>query len=607
MGSLLNDFARGEVKLWRSNPGYAAQRLLHLPNAERKEEQFELIPIQRVISNRVWNARSAIVVACRGFGKTRMAATLAILKAWLWPGRRVGCLSASFRQAKQIFEEIQKIYSRSPLLQQCTSRAPIISNDACKLDFKSVPGYDPSTIRALPLADGSKIRGARFHTILVDECVHVPEDVFNMVIRPMAATHQDPVRSMRYELEKQEIWANNDYTDAQKMEAIRQLENFVGANQIIMFTSGYYSFSYIYNLYCKYSGRMHGVFDDEAGYDFSDFEDELGLGDSEIVMPEWDKDNPDDYATFQIPFKAIPEGFLDRKGLLEARRDMSRLQFRMEYEAAWIVETGGWFRPADIAACRANKLGLLDHKIELLGTPGKQYVLTIDPARLSDAFAMVLSEFDPHFGMKIVFAEQFFGQEAAGPKMVERILELTRKYNIIRIGMDKGGGGQQIADFLAADRVDGQLPIYDMDNEDYRGLRGRHILQLVDFTSVWIEAAHNNAAHLLERRRMCFPNSRMDGGATDTMLKGYKDVQDTVEKMISQILQIQVSETRLGGRLRFDLPAQGGGYEKHKDLYSAWLIGCDVIYNMLQANSVSTFKMPLLGIITQRDSVGGWF
>jgi hypothetical protein len=572
--------------MWRKYPAIAAQDLLHNPVSDKEDERFELIPIQRVVANRVWKARSSIIVACRGWGKTRMAATLAILQAWLYPGRRVGCLSASFRQSKQIFEEIGKIWDRSPLLQQCTTRHPVISNDTCRLDFKPVPGYDPSTIRALPLADGSKIRGARFHMIIVDECVHVPEDVFQMVIRPMAATHQDPVRAMRIEKEKDRIKAQGLPPEIE-LKLIKELEEFIGANQIVMLTSGYYSFNYVYNLYKKYSARMHGRFEYEEG-------------------EEIDSEDPEDYATFQIPWQAIPKGFLDPRALRDARRDMAAIQFRMEYEAAWILDTGGWFKASDVDLCRSHSLVedevmLEPHTVHHRGKPGRNYIMSIDPARTSDAFAIVISEFDPSFGMKVAFVEQHFNRTT--PDMVRRIFELNNLFHIIEIGIDKGGGGQQIADFLAEGTVE-DTPLFDMEEEKYRGMRGKHIVKLIDFTSAWIEQANNDAYNMLQRRQMCFPSPNM--GAETKESKVQDEVSRTIEKMISQLLSITPSETRLAGKIRFDLPETGGGFEQHKDLYSAWLIGSHLIYTKLMEGALPTKKMPLLGIITPRYR-SGWY
>lgn len=571
------------IDIWRSSPSIACNDLLHLPLSPSQDDNYILIPPQRIVADRIWRAKSSIVVACRGFGKTRMAATLAILQAWLYPGRRIGCLSASFRQAKQIFDEIDKIWSRSPLLQQSTIRNPIISNDACRLQFKAVAGYDPSVIIALPLADGSKIRGARFHSIYCDEAVHIPEDVFNLVIRPMAATHQNPVQAMRIEREKDVIKGMGLPAELEQ-QRIKELEEFVGANQICMLTSGYYSFNYVFDLYTKYLKRMNNIFEKNPDELAAVWEDD-----------DYGEDNPLDYAAFQVPWQAIPKGFLDKKGLKQAMRDMDRLKFRMEYEAAWITDTGGFFKASDIEACRATTLGITDHFVISRGESGKVYVLAIDPARKNDAFAMVIFEFDPKFGAKVVHAEQHTGSEAYLPKMVTRIFELSNLFNFIRIGIDRFGGGQQVADLLAQAPLDGTLPLYDIEDERYKGLKGRHIVKLQEPSSSWIEDAHHNVYNMLQKRQMSFPRKRLDSseGEYDN------EVHKTIELMVSQILSITLSETRTG-RLHFDLPETGGGFQQHKDLYSAFIIGGDICYQLLQKEMIPQHRMPLLGLVTPR-------
>lgn len=576
------------IEAWRTYPSLATSDLLHLPLSDDPDDKYLLNAPQRIVTNRVWRARSSIVVACRGFGKTRIAATLSILKAWLYPGRRIGCLSASYRQAKQIFEEIDKIWHRSPLLQQSTLRRPIMSNDACKLDFKAVSGHDHSTIRALPLADGAKIRGSRFHTIFVDECVHVPEDVFNLVIRPMAATHQDPMKAQRLQEEVDRI-TGSGLPQSEIDRQLEELKRFRGANEICMLTSGYYSFNYVFDLYCKYSNRMHGLFEDTTG----EIDEIYGID-------EDNEDNPLDYATFQIPWQAIPRGFLDRKGLTQAMRDMDRLKFRMEYEAAWIRDTGGFFKAGDIEACRADKLGLKDHFVVSRGETHKKYVLGIDPARKEDDFAMVVFEFDPTFGAKVVHAEKHNGSDAYLPKMVARIFELSNLFNFIRIVIDRFGGGQQVADLIAQGSMDGTLPLYDMEDERYKGLKGRHIVKLQEPSSGWIEDAHHNVYNMLQKRQVSFPVKRID----DREGEYDNEVHNTISLMISQMLSIELTETRTG-RLHFDLPQSGGGFKQHKDLYSAFILGSDMCYQLLQREIIPQRRMPLLGIITPRS--GGYF
>jgi len=572
------------IEIWKRYPSLAAKDLLYNPLSSNPDENFSLSPIQRVVTNRIWHARNSITVACRGFGKTFDAATMGILSALLNPGRRVGCMSASFRQAKQIFEEVSNIWNRSPLLQACTDRAPVIANDACTLVFKAVPGHNPSKMIGLPLADGQKVRGARMHTLMLDEVCVIPENTFQTVLRPFAATSMEPTKQTRLAKERRRIMGLN-LSEDKKQEMLDLLSGRSSVNQIHMFTSGYYSFNWVYNLYCKYSDRMHGI--KRGAID--------GLDDGYT-------DNPLHYATFQIPYWSLEEGWLSEGGLSDARRDMSSIQFRMEYEAAWISDSGGFFKISDIEQCRAENLGI-DLQMRPYGDPGRQYIMTLDPARTSDAFAIVISEVDPTFGLKISHMEQHF--KVPTPKIVERILQLTSKFNIVEIGMDRGGGGQTVADYLAHGNVEFS-PIFDKDDERYRGMRGRHILQLIDFSPTWIENANHNANFLLERRKVAFPKRPMEGASSSSKLDELDRNVKIVEQLIMQLISIQISETRTG-KAHFDLPETGGGFVKHKDLYSAFIMACDLVYNKIQSSLLPTVNMPLLGIITPRMNMGGGY
>jgi hypothetical protein len=575
------------VDAWRRYPALAARDLLYNPISETETDWFSLSPIQRVVINRIWRARNSINVACRGFGKTFGAATLATLTALLYPGRRVGCMSASFRQSKQIFEEITQIWSRSPLLQACTERAPIISNDSCRLVFKAVSGHNPSVIIGLPLADGARIRGNRMHTLILDEANIIPEDTFQTVLRPFGASALEPTKQVRIIKEKKRILASN-FSDEKKAQLLSFLDKGSGANQIHMFLSGYFSFNWVYGLYCKYSDRMHGIRrPDSDGLD------------------ETYTDNPMDYATFQIPYWSLEEGWLVKAGIEDAKRDMSSLQFRMEYEAAWISDSGGFFKASDVDKCKDNSLKILSS-----GLPGKTYIMAFDTARVNDAMAIVIAEYDLHAGMKVVRAEQYFGKDAFTPDMVERLFELARLFNPIHIVADAGGGGLQIIDYLAKGLTskDGTnyAPIFDMDDESYRGQKGRHILQKIDFSPTWLDDAHQYAYGMLQKREIAFPTISMEGDSSDKALNAKHTDYQTIVQMMNQIISIEPSETRTG-RTHYDLPKTGGGFVRHKDLYSAWLMLCFVTYTMTKKLLGPVKRMPLMGIITPRGgSYGMW-
>ena len=56
-----------------------------------------------------------------------------------------------------------------------------------------------SRIRALPLGDGSKLRGFRFHRIIIDEFLLMPERIYNEVIVPFLSVVENPT-------EREDLW-----------------------------------------------------------------------------------------------------------------------------------------------------------------------------------------------------------------------------------------------------------------------------------------------------------------------------------------------------------------------------------------------------------------
>ncbi|GAG00342.1 unnamed protein product, partial [marine sediment metagenome] len=158
------------IKLYREDPIIAAHDLL----------KVDLAPIQRIILRELWFKNFAIIVMGRGLGKTFLLAVNATLHALLYPGYRVGLISSSFRQAKYIFSEVEKLYTRSSILREACEKRPIRGSDVCYLKFKGTDDSNGSHIEALPLGvDGAKIRGSRFYLIEIDELAQVPSQIID--------------------------------------------------------------------------------------------------------------------------------------------------------------------------------------------------------------------------------------------------------------------------------------------------------------------------------------------------------------------------------------------------------------------------------------------
>ena len=525
------------IEFYRQYPELAAWDLLHV----------DLSDIQKVVLRAMWFKNYVMAIMCRGAGKTFLLAVFACLKALLYPGHKVGLIAPTFRQSKLIFDECRKLHQNSLIFQMAVERPPVQQSDNCQIIFKAAAGRNPSEIRAIPLGDGTKIRGSRFFTILCDEFPHIKPEIFNMVIRPMAATASNPMERARRMEKQQELLARGLTTEEEIAQEMRS------TNQIIITSSGYFTFNHMYKMYCSYKSAM--------------------------------LEGDDNYAVFRVPYKLLPPAFLSEENLAGAKREMSSLQFRMEYEADFITDTDSFFRASLLEACSQTTFST-----QLYGTPGKKYCLGIDPARTEDAFAVVVIELGQP--CRIVHAIERY--QLPFPQMAALIEQLCSDFDVEHIFMDSQGGGHAIKDILAENLShDGRGPILDPDDEVHLTKQGRHILTLCNPTSEFIHESNHNTLKLLERGDLFFPSSPVDGN------EDREEAWDTVQRMKMQMQTIAITQTPTG-KYHFDVP-KGGGHEKQKkDLYSACLHAAQCAYQLVWTEGMPDNFLHQGGVFTPR-------
>jgi hypothetical protein len=528
------------INFYREYPEIAAEDLLNI----------ELADIQKVVLRAMWNKNYVMAIMCRGAGKTFINGVFACLKCMLYPGHRVGLLAPTFRQSKFMFDECDKLWKLSPIFQDATIKKPTHQSDNCYIEFKSVAGKPGSKIQAVPLGDGTKIRGSRFFSIICDEFPHIPPDIFNMVIRPMAATVADPMENVKRvkrekELTEAGLLSESDFQSAQV------------ANQILITSSGYFTFNHMYELYSVYKKEM--------------------LSGNEK------------YAVFRIPHTLIPEGFLDVDNITSARKEMSSLEFSMEYEAAFIPDTDGFYKASLLEACKDK-----DHSPQVAGTVGKSYILGVDPARSEDSFAIVIAEVSNP--ARIVHALEY--QKETFPKMASVLEDLCLSFNVQSIYMDAGGGGLAIKDILAENhRSLPGGPILDPEEPAHQQRTGRHILTMCNFGTEFISDSNFAALRLLEHGEILFPSPPKTTG--DEYRAGEDEAWTTITRMLQQMQTIVISETPTG-KIHFDVPkGQGHGVHK-KDLYTAFMLAARGIYDFLWAETIPDDEILHTGIIQSR-------
>lgn len=529
------------IEFYRQNPCIAAYDLLRV----------DLAPIQRVVFEDMWFKNYVIAVCSRGFGKTFLLGTLATLSCMLYPGYRVGLIAPVFRQSKMIFSEVEKLYSKSPLVREATEKRPTRGSDTCYLKFKSVGGYNPSFIEALPLGDGSKIRGSRFYLIVVDELAQVPDKTLDMVVRPMGATTLEPMENVR-RIERQKklielgLATEDDFDDDT-------------VNKMIMTSSGYYKFNHMWRRMKDYWGQMdtHG---DES-----------------------------QYKVWQVPHWDLPEGFLDRNNIREAQRIMSDPEFRMEYEAAMISDSEGFFKASVLEACTRDS----GFSMEVRGDPSSEYIVGIDPSQGGDASCgvIIIKRGNPNRLVNVLELKRKTTQELT--LMVQAICD---SYNVVRIFMDKGGGGKAIMDLLD-DGYNDYEQIIDRTDDEKKRKKGRHILEMVNFNPSWIADANFTTLSLLEDKKLLFPEP--PSGSAEALGEAYENVKN----LKKQMLNIVVTQTA-SGALHFDTPKKG----QNKDLYSATILaahGCRMVEKEMEED-----PEPILhnnsGYIRERKPNSSW-
>lgn len=526
------------IDYYRQDPVLAAADLLNV----------DLAPIQRIVLRDMWFKNYTITVAARGFGKTFVLGVNAALHALLYPGYRVGLIAPSFRQSKMIFAEVEKIYQRSYILREAAERKPTRGADTCFLKLKPTEYTNGSFIEALPIGvDGAKIRGSRFYLIEIDELAQMPSQVIDMVIRPMAAVSLEPMKKVR-EIERiEKLIKEGLATEA-------DLENAIGAaNKMVMTTSGYFKFNHMWDRMKKYWKA--------------------------IAEGESDK-----YAVHQVPYQLLPKGFLDMENIKSAEKTMSRIEFIMEYEAAMVSDSEGFFKASLIESC-SNQTGF---SISLAGDKGKEYVMGVDPNQGGDAknamCGIVLFELgDPN---KLIYAEGISNNKTQD--IVTRIQQLCKYYNIVRIYMDSQGGGKPVRDLLQEGYND-ETPILDIEDETNYNKFGRRILLLINPTTQWISDANFDTLAMLEQRNVLFPEPPLTKSETE---EPREEIYEYVKMLKSQMLNIILSETGRGVR-HFDTPKKG----QNKDLYSAFILAAWGIRELARTPEEETVTLQSRGLI----------
>ena len=533
----------------------------------------DVAPYQAAWLYMLWTCKYPLLLASRGASKTFILAVYSILRALFDQGSKIVIVSSTFRQAKHIFEECISIYKRAPLLRQCTMERPHKSVDHCIFKVGN------STIKALPMGNGEGIRGERASHVIVDEVDSVDPEVMHVVVRGFAATQLDPMTKIKDAARR-------------KRDGGTTVRKPGEGNQIVIAGTAGFTGGNFHKLHTQYNKVVQSR---ACGYGY-DLVEELGedYGDMWIDYH--------DYGIMTLPWRFVPEGMLDRDMIANAKMTMSSMLFEMEYECKFADTSRGFFKHEDLES--ATPKGKEAFMVKTNGNANKEYVMGVDPARTSDAFAISIVEISKNH-RRLVYCTTMTNTPFTDSS--RKVLHLLNKFNVIAIGMDLGGGGHAVADFLQDPAaLQGELPVFPQDS-DLKTREGRYVLHMINFEPKWIEESNFLLQRNIERRELRFPGRILSGkGYAGEKIEELEIVLQEIENCKKEMMQISVTQTVTGKR-HFDItPSIEDKKRKikpRKDRYSSLLIA-----NAIAAD-LSDYRNPLKHAVRNWNNpqdFGGW-
>tara|TARA_R100000005_G_scaffold96497_1_gene83892 strand:- start:3485 stop:5491 length:2007 start_codon:yes stop_codon:yes gene_type:complete len=566
------------------NPDYFSFICKHVLNVD-------LLPMQALILKEMWNKKFPMLVGSRGLGKTFILSLYCMLRAILMPNRKIVVVGAAFRQSKYLYDYMENIWKNAPILRDMcdSSSGPRRDVDMCRLTLNG------STISALPIGDGQKIRGQRANDIIADEFASMSREIFENVIAGFAAVSSSPIDNVRrLAAEKKAEELGVDVSELFKTDAIEQGKS----NQIILSGTAYYDFNHFAEYWKKWKTTIETKGDKKA------ISNNVFNGEDVPPSFKWD-----DYSIIRIPVDMVPKGFMDEGQIARSKATVHNGIYLMEFGAVFTKDSQGFFKRSLIEACVGTDLkpvkiasGEVYFDPLLRGNKNEKYLMAIDPASEVDNFSIVVLELHTDHRRivhcwtttrkdhtervkKGLTKENNFYSYCA-----RKIRELMGLFNIVHIAMDAQGGGYAVAEALHdSNQIQaGEVAIWPIINpeksqptDDEQGL---HILEMCQFAKYdWYSDANHGLRKDFEDKILLFPRfdpitiglSIEQDKANDRLYDTLEDCVMEIEELKNELSLIEVTESA-NGRLRWDTPEVKIGVGKksrmRKDRYSSLLM-----------------------------------
>jgi hypothetical protein len=576
---------------------------------------IELHPIQIAILQEFWDRPFPMFIASRGFGKSFLLALYCTLKCIFVPGTKIVVVGAAFRQSKVIFEYMETIWRKGSIIRSIfngNDDGPRRDVDRCTMR------YGDSWTIAIPLGDGSKIRGLRAHIIIADEFASISPEVYETVVSGFAAVSADPIGNVKAEAKKDlmkelGIWS----------EELEDLQ-YRRSNQAIIAGTADYSFKHFASYWERYKAIIHSRGSDRVLSDL--FKGEVPSN-----------FNWKDYSIVRMPYELIPKGFMDDRQVARAKATIHSGIYNMEYAACFTKDSSGFFRRSLIESCVSNTKNpivinnqpiIFDAKVT--GDSDKKYIYGIDPASEQDNFSIIILEIHPNH-TRIVYCwttnrANFKQRQQTGLVnendfygfCARKIRNLMKVFPCERIGLDAQGGGVAIEEALHdttkinTDEVPIWPVINDAKDKDTDSKPGLHILELVQFARAeWTSHANHGLRKDFEDKVLLFPTFdnltlglALANESKDILSSNLDPIYDTVSECVLELEELKNELTTIvmtqtsnssGARERWDTPEVKGSSGRRgrlrKDRYSALVIANTLARSLSRADAPITYDV----------------
>lgn len=139
---------------------------------------MDTFPQQALILKELYTHKFPLLIGARGLSKSMSLALYMLIRMMIIPGTRCIITSAGFRQAKVVFDYMERIWDKAPILQSCFKggkNGPTHGTDVWTFRLGDSLTY------ALPVGpDGSKVRGYRANCVHKDTLIQTDKGLIKI-------------------------------------------------------------------------------------------------------------------------------------------------------------------------------------------------------------------------------------------------------------------------------------------------------------------------------------------------------------------------------------------------------------------------------------------